>query len=754
MNPMDNARISTEEILLTIDSDTGAAPESRLKDAHSLREIWENLNRSDEVGAYNRSVVRSLINGHPPFDQAEREEEGTGDLFNVNTGTGRLITDESTSGMMDIFSSERNLVEIPLDTRIPDNMRFGFQKLIEDEFSKMLTEWDAFAPRVNNLCNTDVIDGVGFLFFENDDTWQFNCCGLKDFKVNRDSEPVSTRIPVAILRREMYVGDLYRKIRNEKEAAEKGWDVEAVRGAILKAARRHRSDIWRDWERLESDLKNNELYVSNESAPVEVLIAFIQEFDGSVSMSIGTASSGTADRMSRKEDSTDRFLYRRPKNYKDANEVFQVFPYSSGDDNKLYSVRGMGHFIYQACNAKNIMFSRMMDAARIGSTTTYQPRSMEDLEEATFLDFGYGMVVPPGFSIPERAQAPNLSQTLVPAMETIDKSLNEVSGLLKEGPQAMGERANEQVISFSLEQINKMSAFAVTLFYPPLDRAYREVVRRIFIEDKDTRESEAMKERLEKLGVTEEIWRRIDLPRVRARRLIGGANKAGRMFLLNQQLSLLSGMDDQGRRELYYDITAERFGKEYAVRYHGDPSRSRKVVDEKLADLENFHMIEGNEIEVHDGEDHMAHLRSHLEEMIAGREGIDQGLVDLGDYYLRFIKIFEHAQAHLALMVPDESTKEEIAAFRQALQNLDELFTNGEREILAEQRKAAQQNGGAQQEGQQPLSEVEIQLREEQRKDLAAQADIERKNRESAAKIARERVEADVKIAERLRSSK
>jgi hypothetical protein len=97
---MEQARESADSLLENINPETGAPPPSRVKNSSSLRDIWDELNKSDETSAFNRSLVRQLLNGNPPCDQGEREEEGTGDLFNVNTGNGRLIVDESTSGIM------------------------------------------------------------------------------------------------------------------------------------------------------------------------------------------------------------------------------------------------------------------------------------------------------------------------------------------------------------------------------------------------------------------------------------------------------------------------------------------------------------------------------------------------------------------------------------------------------------------------------------------------------------------------------
>jgi hypothetical protein len=116
------------------DPETGAPPKARLGTADGLRGLWKGMEDDDELGSYNRSVVRSLLNGAPPYDQAEREEEGQGDLFNVNTGHGRTIVDAATSGVMEIFNSDRNLACVPLKSTVPEAQRTGYQRKIETRF--------------------------------------------------------------------------------------------------------------------------------------------------------------------------------------------------------------------------------------------------------------------------------------------------------------------------------------------------------------------------------------------------------------------------------------------------------------------------------------------------------------------------------------------------------------------------------------------------------------------------------------------
>ena len=128
-------------------------------------------------------------------------------------------------------------------------------------------------------------------------------------------------------------------------------------------------------EKLEQDLLANEAYVSHTARPVSIIYLFVEEMDGTVSFF--TTPKGSGD-----------FLQKQVSKYKSMNEAFQVFPYSSGSGNRLSSVRGMGHFIYQLCNAENISTTDLLNAAKLNSLPQYEVDGTEQLEDAALVEFG------------------------------------------------------------------------------------------------------------------------------------------------------------------------------------------------------------------------------------------------------------------------------------------------------------------------------------------------------------------------------
>lgn len=724
--------LQTEKFLELPDKETGAPPESRIKNADAVRSIYRRLVKDDEDRSYNRSLVRRNLDGTPPFDTAKRAEDGQEELFNVNTGEGRLIVDEATSGVMDIFDPGKMLTNIPLSKTLPEQSRSMWENKINYRWSQMLRKWDGFIPRMTNLCFTFCADGVATLFFEDDMSWKVNSASLAEVKFPEYCEPVSTSIPIACIKKDIHVGTLYKWVRDEAMAEKHGWNRKAVFKAIHESAKQHDRSYWSNWEKLEEDLKANELYVSSVANPIPIIFTWVQEFDGSVSTFICAETGG-------------EFLKSSIGNYANANQAYQIFPYSTGTNNRLYTIRGIGYFVYQPSNAKNIMWSTMMNAAAFSALNTYQVRDGAERDDAFLQDFAVGTLLGPGVSIAENSNSKNLAQTLVPALSIIDDTLADLSGGLSEGPQAFGERANESSINYALESMNKMNSFAIQLFYPPLDRAYAEMVRRVFKENKDTEESREMKRLLrEEDGIDEKIWKKILWDQVEAVRIIGGGSKAKRINNLMQvRREAYADFDAQGRKANTFDLVSEKMGPQYAERYMGELDRTREPIDSRIAELENLHLSEGAEIEPKDGEDHYVHIQEHIEYMVSGNQAVEQNMLDVADFALQNIKVWEHAKMHEGMWVVPKQLEVPAAELRAALQRIGEHIGNGMRKAQKEAQDAQPSpedgaGGVAEDEGR-VLEEQRKQAsweREEARKDMSTQAEIQRKDAKTAADIA------------------
>jgi predicted DNA binding CopG/RHH family protein len=160
-----------------------------------------------------------------------------------------------------------------------------------------------------------------------------------------------------------------------------GWNKEAVIKAITTAAS-SASPRWNEWEKIQQDIKSNDIYLDSQVDAIELVYGWVVEYDKSVSFYITTRDGHQHSGSDGEED----FLFREVSYYKSIHEAFQIFAFTIGNNSRIHSVRGLGYLIYQICNAMNVLTCKMMDNARVEGSMVFQANTQEDLEDLEIIE--------------------------------------------------------------------------------------------------------------------------------------------------------------------------------------------------------------------------------------------------------------------------------------------------------------------------------------------------------------------------------
>ena len=665
--------------------------DERLTTPEALRSVHQQNADDDSDSEFNRSLTQQMMDYTAPHDEKERENKGQ-EGFNITTGEGPALKNEAVGAYMDIFTKPRTLGTIPLKPEMGEMAKY-WGEVMAEKFTAYRRSDDAALPMHIQLCDTYVTHGVSFGYFENDWTVQYSVAGLDRFKLPSRSGIIPSRWPMITAVVWMDVVELYQKIEGTPAP---GWNEDMVMAAIKSKATRVSSQTWNSWEEVERAYKSNRVLVGTLCEPVELVYGWVRNSDKSWSMYITTRTA--LDGLNGKEET---FLYRGHKRYKTIDHLLQLFAFSVGNGGLLYTVRGLGYPIYQICNAMDVLFCKLLDAAVVQSSLIVQTASTPDAEDCQLIDFGGSIALPPGMTIPERPVSANLTNTMMPAINMAKGILDRVSGGLSAGGDMnkLGDRATTREVESRLDVISRLNTFAIALFYVPYDRQYREQVRRAFtVRQRDPEERkriEEMKQQCRDAGVPDSAFDMIDFPRVMATRLIGNGTIASRLAVMSQVLSQYAAWDDTGRRSFDYDFVAEALGHERAERYAGQPDAVRQPIDADIARLENFQLLEGDYLDPRDGQLHMVHIPIHLEELEAGLQGIDQGQIDLMQWTKEHVQVFKHVAATVEMTTVHESMQATLNKYNQRVQQIGEKVVNGMKMI----NKAAQEEEAAAQEG-------------------------------------------------------
>ena len=488
-------------------------------------------------------------------------------------------------------------------------------------------------------------------------------------------------IDVAIGRRQYHLHELYAFIKNEKAAKRVGWDVDEVKRVIIKNATtdgRNKSTQYDDWEALQQELKNNDVYEGYQNPTVSVLHFWVREMDGSISHYITV------------ENNPKEFLYKKVSRYEKPEQAFVMFTYGVGSNGTYHSVRGLGHRIFNHIQTSNRLRCQMIDGAMLSSAVMVQPDSQRALDELGFTYYGAYAVLSPNVNIIEKA-IPNLSTSVQPALEDIGNQLAlNTDTVSTYGPQQSSPYRNQMQVVADMDVSTRLSGASLNLFYASWNRLLREVVRRIVNNKKNDPALKDFRTRCLIRGVPESFIDSLDTERTRAVRSIGNGSYANRLVALRELQAISGSFDDVGRKNLTRDIVATRVGHDLADRYAPQVEEARPTVDAKIAFFENQELMDGTPVPVVTNEIHSAHLSEHVPVLTQLIEQLNTGAADPMQALPALQAFYQHVAETVQALVGDPAAESIVADANQVLQYTEEMINNTSKQVQKIQRDQAE----------------------------------------------------------------
>jgi hypothetical protein len=702
---MGHYQSSPNDLLLDTLDDCGCPPRTRIKDAASAREIFHRLLKADEESARNRAQIDEMFAGAPPYDDAELRATGQAARANVNFGEADAMLEAAMSGYIDLLSSVETLVNFKTKHGDPEE-RIEYEQIISEELTRMLRGWNSYTPNWLRLATHFIAHGVGIAYFESDLDWRWRVGGWSDFLIPRKTLASESEIEVACCARSMQAQQLYRFIEDEEKAVESGWNVEVAKKAIREAVSNSATvgAMATDWEGIVKELKNNDLYVGVATASeVKVVHLWNVEFDGQVTHSIILR-----DDLSGKE----QFLYRRVGKFSSMEQAFTIFTYGVGVNGYYHGIRGLGAKIFTEIQTSNRLRCQMVDGALLSSSVILQPSNEDALQNLQLSYFGPYSILSPGVEIQERA-IPNVSTSVMPVLQDMAALLNGRTSGYKATGDVGRERTKYEIQAMQSDQA-RLSTSALSLFYDPLQRLFKEVVRRVCRRDyypaePGGNEVREFRKRCFERGVPLEAIFEVDLARVTIVKAIGAGSEQMRQLTFDEFAQLAPAFDEFGRQNLLRDRVAARIGYSNADRYVQKPTaENRPLMDEKFANLENNTMRQGTPLPMYPNDNHTVHARVHITALSEGVAALQEGQADLASVIPGLSVLLDHASAHVEAQSADPTVREEAAGNRQTLSQLSEIVVNGQKAVEKMQREAAASPQTQEAGGPDPKTTTEI----------------------------------------------
>ena len=682
------------EYLTNID-EKGKAPKTRIKDHSSLNAIYKNLVIADQAAASDRSKVMDMFDGAPPYDPIALRRMGQSYRANLNFGEAAADLEQALASYNDLVNSVDRLINIRTDFG-DDSQKEEFGSIISDEFTRLITkDWSSFHFRQQLLSYYFVSQGLAVAFFEDERNWQWSVCPIGDFLIPRGTYATEDKIEIACARRIYLAHELYKFIENPKIAEQAGWNVEATREALL-AASSTRPIEGSNWEELQRELKNNDIYYSNmRSKEIHVVHYYVREFDGSYSHAIG------------RRDGMGDFLFKKVGRFKNSTEAYHIFTFGVGNG-QYHSIRGLGYKIFPHIQTTNRLRCAMADGAMLQSAVMLQTNSSEDISKMTLAYNGPMAFLPPGLQIVPN-NYPNLANNVLPLVNEMAMVRQSNTGSYR--TQMMTPRGNPRTATeVEAQTANEaiLSTNSINLFYVPWGRLLREQFRRL---QRDTwipgepgeKEATLFRKRLERRGVPWEAVKGVY--NVDAVKAVGLGSPAARISAFNEFMGMLPRFDEAGQINAVRDRVAARVGYDMVDRYIPNPNvKNRIPADAKIAELENDAMTNGRQVSVLPSENHSIHLAVHLREAVPLTKQVQDGQVapqDKQKMMMFLTMLYQHSNEHLVRIEGDKTKQQDIGQAKMAMNLLRESVVNLQRDVEQDIREAnAQQQQQALEQGQ------------------------------------------------------
>jgi hypothetical protein len=680
----------------------GGAPKKRIKSSDNLVAISDKYIEQDEEASYLRARAQALVNGEAPYDSEELKNKGLTHVVNSNFGEASAIMEAALAPYIELQNGVPRVANVILDSYEGDYNEDS--EVISEEFDWMLKEWSDFPYNMQLLSREFVGDGVGIAMWPDERSVFWEPCGLKDFKVARDTKVSDNAIEVAVVTRNMSVSELYNYIRNPEIAKKLGWNINSVKQAIWKASTK--SDQWKNytshWEDFEREIKENDLY-QGESAyhRAQLIYGYNREFDGKFTQLIAS------------KDSSD-FLYERYSKYNNVNQCFVIFTYGVGQGT-FHTIRGLKQKIYNPIQVSNRILCQAAQAAVTSGLIQLQGDA-EAIQDFQYIEVGPYTFIPSGLT-PIQLQPPSIATQGLPVYNLMSQTLQNNTGSYRSRqttPDNQARSATEVVQQ--ARQESTLNAAALELFYTPYNKLLTEQYRRavnpnLTSADKGGALALEFRRRCARRGVSIERMRKF--LKVTAMRAMGDGSPVMTEMASKQLMELYSLMDEKGKENVLRAVVAGIPGVGYQkVNMFVPEGEPRKIIDFDIANLENGNLRQGIQQMVHDSQNHAVHIEAHIPMIAEIIEAHRQQQMADEQAMAILRPAADHVTEHLVMFSNNSFRQQEIRELRRQLQNLtayiDELEQQVINRAMAEQSQA--QEAVAPQGGEQPQIDPKMEM--------------------------------------------
>ena len=668
-----------ESTVAPISKDGKLVVRGRIKTVRDAASLYQQLWQDDYLANYNRSLVDSAIDGGPPKNPAAQVASGGLQETNINWGDAERAYHDECAPLMDLIFSPEVIGSTPLKrTYLDEETRIDYEEVIAEEVSTTIREWDQYVSVKQREIMELKKHGVAVVYRMDETCWYWKMCGLEMFKIPRPTEIGVGNLPYCGMRDDMLPQHLYNMIKDREIAEAAGWNVKEVEKTLMRAA--PSNPIYDDFEAWERFWKDNDYMMSYSKAVCPLVLMPVQELDGSVTLLLFNY------------DGSGDFLYKKEGAFGGIDRFCQMYIENVGTNKYIHSIRGFGHRIFSVVQTINRMTNQVSDAVTTAGMLMFSPPSESDADEAAYSQSGPYLVLNPGWT-QAVAKMPDLQNSVMPGLSMFTQRLQNIGNRVGSGNSALSPdgKTPKHMFNAKLEEMAIGADANLESYLSTWERSFRETVRRMIRPDYLPKEPGGMeiaklKRRLHERGVPSDALHEVDWERCKINRGVGAGSAPVRILTYDRLQVLRPNMPPETQALFDRDEAIAIGGVQMADRYFPKPKNRRLSPDASYADISNNQLMQGEEVPVRDGQNHVIIADVRMEKLKELNEGIAKG----GEPVMMQVVvpmhyILDNMQQHLEKANPlDPKVKE----LEDLAGQFNEMVTNGLRRLQAKQAKA------------------------------------------------------------------
>lgn len=747
-------------------------PKQRLSDPAKASAIVSTLVYANRERADIDATVKGMLDGNAPFSWGELVKQGQSHRTNVNFREGEAMMSDAMTPFYDLFAESDTYAKIELDEPDADK-RAEFSRIVTEEFDALLKEWAGFDWNMQAILFDMVAYGKGFAFWPDKTAWQFRAIRQSRVLVPDQTPSDIDQLEILVVRQDCTVHELYNPIRDEKRARSIGWNPRAVLEACANAMPRDETGQSPfNYELLQQELRNHDLYATTRSSTVRIAHIFVKEFNNRVTHLIVEEQYGVQSpaRGVNEKKPEGVFLYKKVGRFDSFREVVCPIFYDIGDGT-WHSIKGLAIKLHPFIAIKNRLNCAVVDNAFLNMSVLVKPLTAKGYNGQAIVQVGPLSVLPSDVEIQNWGLSGRLEEGLAVERALTSKLESNLGQYRKPLLEKQGNPVTATQVTYDAAKEASLGKGAVNRFYAQADMLFEGVYKRAanpnLVDDGRGQNAKAMEfqRRCINRGVPKT---KLIKPRfIRASRNIGNGSIFLRQQTVLQTAQLVPMMNEAGRQAWLDDAIAVMAGTEAVARWNPKVEVSQNLADEQAwAVMENAVLNMGAPVRWTQTQNNVIHATTHIKAAVDAVNSLNPQNGNTGDP-MQVVAFLDAAGPHIVLhleqMRRDPNQAQMFKAlegqFKQLAKIADQIRKQAEQAMMQRQRQQ-QQNAARQQQVATSAQLDRIELENKMRNQNAKTAQqLEQKaaksaqnmaiaDAQSASKITRANMEAAAKARE------